>query len=141
MIDVNQERAEDSAPGRSLRKRALLAWRHELVWAYQAKEADRQTELRQVVFRKLVSMFGPRHVVEVEAQANAVDVEIWAAVEGLRFLGVRHPSGEIQICLVSRCPNCGQEAAGDWLTRLADLGRELADLEEKGKIEGHECLK
>jgi hypothetical protein len=90
-MSTKQEQAESSPPGDPLYNRALLAWRSELVKAYQVIEADKQTGLRQGVFRKLAAMFGPWHVIEVETQANSADVVIGAVVEDLRFLGLRSP--------------------------------------------------
>jgi hypothetical protein len=138
-VKTEQELAVSGIKGESLYNRALLARRRELEVAYQAIEADKQTGLRQGVFNKLALMFGPWHVIEMEAETNPAGVVIGATVEDLRFLGLRVPSGEIGIHLLVRCERCGHEMAGDRLTCLADLGRELAELNRKGAIGEHEC--
>ncbi len=132
---------EANVPDGSLYKRALLAWRRELTKTYEEIQADKQTELRRGVFRKLVGMFGPEHIVELEPSAKATEVVIGVVVEDFRFLGLRSPSGEIGIHLLVRCASCGYEMAGDRLNCLADLGRELVELDQKGNIGEHECPK
>jgi hypothetical protein len=136
---MDMELVEGGAPDESLQQRALLAWRRELEKAYQVIEEDKQTEMRRGVFRKLVSMFGPGHLVELEPEAQSTGASTGAVVEGLRFLGLRAPSGEISVHLLARFAKCDGEMAGDRLTSLADLGRELVELRTKGVIGEHEC--
>jgi hypothetical protein len=138
-MNTDQESAVDSTPDESLSQRALLAWRRELEKVYQDIEADKRSELRQGVFRKLVTMFGPGHLIELEDRANSTGAVVGAVVEELRFMGLRAPSGEIGIHLLVRCPSCSCEMAGDKLTSLADLGRELVELRTKSSIGEHEC--
>lgn len=138
-MNTDQESATNSTADDSLYKRALLAWRRELEKLYQSIEADKRSEIRQGVFRKLVTMFGPGHLVELEDKAKSTEVVVWAMVEELRFMGLKAPSGEIGIHLLVRCPSCGYEMAGDKLASLADLGRELVELSTKGIIGEHEC--
>jgi hypothetical protein len=123
----------------SLYHKALIEWKGELKKQQQAILEDKRTKLRDGLHRKLSEIVGPEHVVELEDEDDPDDLVLEAMVENLNFLGFRGPTGEINVILVLPCPNCGHRMTSNPLTQLADLGRELLQLEMTGKLSNHEC--
>lgn len=124
----------------SLYHRAVLAWRDELEKQREATLADKRTKLRDGLRRKLTEMFGPEHQIEMEGERDSDDVVLEAMVENLNFLGFRDPAGEINVILTLPCPNCMNRMTSIPLNQLADVGRELLQLEMTGRLSNHECL-
>jgi hypothetical protein len=123
----------------SLYQEALLAWRRELVAQHELMLKDRQTKMRDALRQKLTEMFGPDYPIEMEGAHAKEELVLGAVVEDLNFLAIRGPSGGINVVLLVLCSRCGHQMPSAPLTRLADLGRELLDLEMKGIVGEHEC--
>ena len=123
----------------SLYHKALLAWKDELKQQQKAILEDKQTKLRDGLHRKLIEMVGPGHAIELEDEDDSEDLVLEAMVENLKFLGFRCPTGEINVILVLPCPNCKHRMTSYPLTRLADIGRELLQLEMTGRLSNHDC--
>jgi hypothetical protein len=124
----------------SLYHKALIEWKGELEKKQQAILEDKRTKLWEGLHQKLTEIVGPEYVIELEYKADDADDLLEAIVENLNFLGFRGPAGEINIILLLPCPNCGHRMTSNPLTRLADLGRELLQLEMTGALSNHRCL-
>ena len=123
----------------SLYHKALIEWKGELEKKQQAILEDKRTKLRDGLHQKLTKMVGPEHFIELEGEDDSDDLVLEAMVENLNFLGFRGSAGEINVILVLPCPNCGQRMTSNPLTRLADLGKELLELEMTGRLSNHKC--
>jgi hypothetical protein len=123
----------------SLYHKSLIEWKGELKQQQQAILEDKRTKLRDGLRRKLAEMVGPEHVIELEDEDDPDDLVLEAMVENLNFLGFRGPAGEINVILLLPCPKCGQRMTSNPLTRLADLGKELLELEMNGRLSNHQC--
>lgn len=123
----------------SLYQKALLAWRGELVTQHESMLKDRQTKMRDALRQKLTEMFGSDYPIEMEGAHPKEELVLGVVIEDLNFLAIRGPSGSIDVVLLVLCPRCGHQMPSAPLTRLADLGRELLDLEMKGVVGEHEC--
>ena len=124
----------------SLFHKALLAWRGELEKQHEAALADKRTNLRDGLRRKLEEMFGTEHFIELEDEDDPNDLVLRAMIENLRFLGFRSPEGIINVVLLMPCPRCAHQMPSSPLTRLADLGRELTQFGMTGIIGEHQCM-
>jgi hypothetical protein len=122
-----------------LYQKALLAWRQELMLQRDSMLKDKQAKLRDRMCQKLEEMFGADYPITIEGAHAKDDLVLGAVVEDLNLLAFRDAQGNINIVLLVLCPRCGHQIAGDPLTRLADLGRELLELDMKGTIGDHEC--
>lgn len=120
--------------------KALLAWHDELEKQYRATLEDKLTKLRDGARRKMVEMFGPEHVIQIEDRDDdPYDSVLEAEVENLRLIAFRSRGGGINISLLMKCPRCGHQIPSSPLTRLADLGRELLRFEMSRSLSEHEC--
>lgn len=117
--------------------KALLAWQRELERQHREALEDKRTTLRDGFLNKLSEMFGPDHGIEMVDNLNETVQR--AVIEDLNFLAFRTPPGNIHIVLLVPCPRCGHQMPSGALTRLADLGRELLQLETSGALSNHEC--
>lgn len=123
----------------SLYHKALIEWKGELEKKQQAILADKRTKLRDGLLRKLTEIAGTEYVIELEDEDDPDDLVLEAMVENLNFLSFRGSAGEINVILVLPCPNCEHRMTSNPLTRLADLGKELLELEMSGRLSNHEC--
>jgi hypothetical protein len=124
----------------SLYHKALIEWKGELEKKQQAILEDKGTKLRDVLHRKLAEIVGPEYAIEIkEAEQDSEELMLDAAAGYLDFIGFRGPAGEINIILVVLCPSCGHKMPSNPLINLADLGRNLLQLEMTGKLSNHEC--
>ncbi len=122
-----------------LSQKALLAWRQELASRRDSMIKDKQFNLRYRMFQKLQEMFGSDYPMEMEGLHAQDDLVLGAVVDGLNFLAFRDSHGYINIVLLVLCPQCKHQIMSDPLTHLAELGRELLQLQMKGTIDDHEC--
>lgn len=123
----------------SLYLKALLAWRGVLAAQHQSMLKDRQTKMRDALRQKLAEMFGSDYPIEIEDAHPKEELVLGVVIENLNFLAIRGPAGDISIVLLVPCSRCGHQMPSAPLSRLADLGRELLQLEMKGTLRDHEC--
>lgn len=123
----------------SLYQTALLAWRRELVKRHESMLKDQQTKLRDALRQKLTEMFSTDYSIEVEDPHAQEELVLGAVIENLNFLGIRGSDGGINVVLLIPCSRCGHQMPSTYLTRLADLGRELLQFEMNGTLRDHEC--
>lgn len=123
----------------SLYQKALLAWRRELVAQHESALKDKGAKLRDALQQKLVDMFGSDHQIELEGTHANEEIILGAVIENLNFLALRRNAGDINIVLMIPCSRCGYQMPSEFLTCLADLGRELLQFEMKGTLGEHEC--
>ena len=131
--------AEEAGARQSLYSQALLAWRGELGEVLEEQRRYKGLSLCDGLPRKLEEVFGPGHMIEVEAGGKPDDPVRGATVDGLPFLGVRRREGNIDIYLIVPCVRCGYQMVSERLRQVRDLGRELLSLGMEGVIGGHEC--
>lgn len=120
-----------------LRDKALLARQRALVRKYEELSQYQQMALRDALSLKLEKIVGVEYDIEIEAGES--EHELFATVDGLRFLGVREPHGDIYVVWVARCPKCGGEHGGRLLTGITDLGEDLAEFDRTSRIGKHQC--
>lgn len=124
----------------SLYHKALIEWKGELEKKQQAILEDKRTKLRDGFHRKLTEIVGPEYAIEIkDAEDGSEDLMLDATVDHLEFIGFRGPAGDINIIFVVLCPRCGHKMTSSPLTRLADLGKDLLQLEMTGRLSNHEC--
>ena len=124
----------------TLYHKALLAWRGELAKLKQGALEDKKTKLRDALYQRLREMVGPEYVIDLEDEDDPDDLVLEAMVDDdLNFLSFRNSEGEIKIILVMPCPNCRYRMVSDPITGLADVGRELLQLEMIGRLGNHQC--
>jgi hypothetical protein len=124
----------------SLYHKALIEWKGELEKKQKAILEDKGTNLRDGLHRKLIEIVGPEYAIEIkEAEDDSENLMLDAVVDYLDFIGFRGPAGEINVILVVLCLGCRHKMTSNLLTRLADLGQELLQLEMTGRLSNHEC--
>lgn len=124
----------------SLYHKALIEWKGELEKKQQAILEDKRMKLRDGFHQKLVEIVGPEYTIEIkDAEDGSEDLLLEASAGYLDFIAFRCPAGEINIILVVLCPNCDHKMPSNPLINLADLGRNLLQLEMTGRLSNHEC--
>jgi hypothetical protein len=124
----------------SLYHKALIEWKGELEKKQKATLEDKRTKLRDGLHRKLTEIVGPEYAIEIkDTEDGSEDLMLEAVAGYLDFIGFRGPAGEINVILIVLCPSCGYKMTSNFLTNLADLGKELLELEMAGRLSNHQC--
>jgi hypothetical protein len=135
-MDVNvKERAVTISPPRlSLKAKAALAWELERP-AREAARIEQQARELQAVRDKLVKMFGSDHDIKLGIDNRG---SITAAVEDLRFRTHIYSFGvlTVNIYLIKKCTDCGEDVPMGRVSDLADLGELISNSDLDGK---HTC--
>jgi hypothetical protein len=116
----------------SLREKAALAWKSDRPMREAARLEKRAKDLA-AVRAKLTEIFGTEYEIKVGLDENK---KIVAVVEDLRFTAITYTYQIIDISLIERCPQCGEDLMIGLVSNLADIG-ELIEQVEAGKL--HEC--
>lgn len=122
---------------RALRDAALSAYDRLRRERFEERERYRGMALRDALRLKLERVLGVGY--DIAIGAGGSERERFAEIDGLRFLGVRLPDGDVGVVWVARCPRCGEEKGGRFLEALTDLGEEIAQFRLTGRVGGHQC--
>lgn len=124
---------------RSLYTAALLAWRCELEKLREEALRYKRLNLREGLRLKLTEMFGTDYEIFEESGGDPDDPVRGAVIDNLSFLAIRQRDGNINVHLLVPCFSCGYQMPSEPLSGISDLGRELLQLEMKGRLGDHKC--
>lgn len=121
----------------TLRDVALSAYDRFRAERFGERERYRGVALRDALRLKLERAFGAGY--EVVFGASGSERELFAEIDGLRFLGIRLADGDVCVVWVSKCQGCGEEKGGRFLNSLTDLGEEISEFNRTRRPAGHQC--